>query len=125
MPWQVKVEGFLDPVQHSCWILKNALLQFSYYCEWLLYIAPQATSIQGTEEQVKKMIRELPREDSTALYITKIRGSPEAELEKTPLFTTFITMQKFPEISNTIIVISEIKKAGGKKLQEGPHKSTS
>lgn len=34
-------------------------------------------------------------------------------------------MQKFPEISNTIIVISEIKKAGGKKLQEGPDKNTS
>lgn len=28
------------------------------------------------------MIREVPREDSTALYITKIRRSPEAELEK-------------------------------------------
>lgn len=71
------------------------------------------------------MIRELPREDSTALYITKIRGSPEAELGKTPLLTTFITMQKFSQISNTIIVISEIKKAGGKKLQEGPDKSAS
>lgn len=67
----------------------------------------------------------MPREDSNALYITKIRGSPEAELEKNPLFTACITMQKFPEISNTIIVISEIKKAGGKKLQEGPDKNTS
>lgn len=71
------------------------------------------------------MSREMPREDSTALYITKIRGSPEAELEKKPLFTTCITMQKFPEISNIVILISEIKKAGGKKLQEGPDKSTS
>lgn len=38
--------------------------------------------MRGTEEQVKKMIREVPREDRTALYITKIRGSPEAEREK-------------------------------------------
>lgn len=45
--------------------------------------------MQGTEEQVKKMIREVSREDSTALYITKIRGSPEAELEKKPSVHNF------------------------------------
>lgn len=72
-----------------CWIFRNILLQYSYYCEWFLYIAPRATPMQGTEEQVKKMIREVPREDSTALYITKIRGSPEAELEKKPSVHNF------------------------------------
>jgi len=85
-------------------------------------MAPQATPIRGTEEQVKKMIREAPREGSAALYITKIRGSPEAELEKTTLFTTYITVQKFPENSNTIIVIFEIKKAGGKNCRRDPIK---
>lgn len=28
------------------------------------------------------MMQEVPREENTALHITKIRGSPEAELEK-------------------------------------------
>lgn len=44
--------------------------------------SPTSYPSRRTEEQVKKMMREMPREDSTALYITKIRGSPEAELEK-------------------------------------------
>lgn len=102
LAWQIKVEGFLKACEtftsphfelkkrqiiiilHFCWILINVFLQFSDYCEWFLYIALQATLTQGIEEQVKKMLREMPREDSTALYITKIRGSPEAELEKNP-----------------------------------------
>lgn len=67
---------------HFCWILRNVFPQFSCYYELFLYIAPQATPMQVTEEHVKKIIRELPREDSTTLYITKIWGSPEAELGK-------------------------------------------
>lgn len=61
----------------------------------------------------------MPREDSTALYTTRIRGSPGEELGKTPLLAIFITMQKFSENSNTIVVISEIKKDGGKKIAGG------
>lgn len=77
--WALKGQMFI--IFHFCGILRNVFLHFSYYCEWFPCIAPQATLVQGTEGQAKKMVREVTSEDSAALYIREFRGRPEAELE--------------------------------------------
>lgn len=111
-------------ILHFCGILINVFLQFSWYCELFPCIAPQATPIQGTEEQVKKMIREVAREDSTALYITKIRGSPEAELEKISVHNMHHSAEiprKFRYHHCNFLN----QESWEKKLQKGPDKNTS